>query len=295
MKQSLPHGSVLRALQVFHYLTPLLAAAIFGAASAVVFCTLQSSKKTPSNRTRHSTALSLTLTVSVSYVAECALYIVRALLQHGWWAPQDAILYVMISVLVWGCIFLVLQESKAPVWNPYVLSWICGFGLEIIVCTLSTVAFPREDNFDNVRLALQALRIFILFVLSGNGILLAYRGGKGEDQRDDERQPLLSNASVRASGSGGGSDGGEDSEDDNKKLKEQQRKRLEEQGGWLGYLKGFLIFLPYVWPSKDRRIQLYIVLIGLYLVAQRLLNVLIPRQLGIIIDKLSLTSGIGQL
>lgn len=154
----------------------------------------------------------------------------------------------MTSVLVWGCIFLVLWESKAPVWTPYVGSWLCGFGLEIIVCTLSTVALPREDDFDNARLALQALRISILLVLSGYGILLAYRGGKGEGQRDDERQPLLGNIeNCRATTSENGgdeSDGEGDSKDDNKKLKEQQRQRLEEQGGWLGYLKGFLIFLP---------------------------------------------------
>lgn len=306
--------SVLRALEAFRYLTPLLVAVFFGAASAVVFCTLQSSKKTTSSKSRHSAAIWLTLAVLVSYIAESALYVFRALVQHGWWAPQDAVLYVMTSVLVWGCIFLVLWESKAPVWTPYVGSWLCGFGLEIIVCTLSTIAFSREDDFDNARLALQILRIFILLFLSGNGILLAYRGGKWEGQRDEERQSLLGNTqnsgartsesemgygttpkNSKDNESGDESDGEEESEDDNKKLKEQQRKRLEEQGGWLGYLKGFLIFLPYVWPSKDRRMQLYIVLIGLCLVAERFLNVLTPRQLGIIVDELSSTAGTGQL
>jgi len=314
MGQILHNVSILRALEAFHYLTPLLVAAFFGAASTVVFCTLQSSKKISSSKSRHSAALWLTLAVLVSYVAESALYIFRALVQHGWWAPQDAVLYVMASVLVWGCIFLALRESKAPVWTPYVGSWLCGFGLEIIVCTLSTIASPRQDDFDNARLALQTLRIFILLFLSGNGILLAYRGGKGEGQRDEEQHSLLGdtqNGSARTSesemgygttpknsngnGSDDESDSEEDSEDDNKKLKEQQRKRLEEQGGWLGYLKGFLIFLPYVWPSKDRRMQLYIVLIGLCLIAERFLNVLTPLQLGIIIDKLTLTAGTGQL
>jgi len=161
---------MLQALQAFHYLTPLLAAAIFGAAFTIILCTPQPSQIPLSRKTRHLAALWLTLAVSVSYVAESALYIFRALIHQGWWARQDTVLYVMTSVLVWGCIFLVLWESKAPVWTPYVGSWLCGFGLEIIVCTLSTVALPREDDFDNARLALQTLRIFILLVLSGYGI-----------------------------------------------------------------------------------------------------------------------------
>ncbi|OCL06197.1 putative ABC transporter, partial [Glonium stellatum] len=309
MGQTSHNASVLRALGAFRYLTPLLVAAFFGAASAVVFCTLQSSKKLASSKTRHSTALWLTSAVLVSYVVESALYVLRALVQQGWWAPQDAVLYVMTSVLVWGCIFLVLWETKAPVWTPYVGSWVCGFGLEVVVCTLSTLTFPREDNFDNARLALQTLRIFILLILSGNGILLAYGGGKGEGQQDEEQQSLLGNAQNGSAtpsqgaaeygaipnNSNDNENGDEDSQDDNKKLKEQQRKRLQEEGGWLGYLKGFLIFLPYVWPSKDRRMQFYVALIGLCLVAERLLNVLTPRQLGIIVDRLSSTAGTGQL
>ena len=31
-----------------------------------------------------------------------------------------------------------------------------------------------------------------------------------------------------------------------KEIKEQQAKRLEEQSGWFGYLKSFMIFLPYL-------------------------------------------------
>ncbi|OCK76658.1 hypothetical protein K432DRAFT_385263 [Lepidopterella palustris CBS 459.81] len=305
------NASLLRALTAFHYLTPAAIASFAIGASAIAFCTLKSAKNPPRNKTRHSTAIWLTLAVTLSYTVEGFLYVLRALLQHGWWATQDAVLYVMGSVLVWACMFFMLLDTKAPVWTPYVGSWVLGFTLETVICTLSAIAISREDNFDNARLALETLRILILLVLSGNGLLLAYRGGDGPEQKDEESEPLLGSnlnggllseadtqyGTVTSSPKSDESDNEEEEEpeDENKKLKEQQRKRLEEQGGWLGYLKGFLIFLPYIWPSNNRIMQLYIVVIGLCLVAERILNVVTPNQLGVIVDKLSDTAGSGYL
>ena len=43
--------------------------------------------------------------------------------------------------------------------------------------------------------------------------------------------------------------------DRDKEIKEQQAKRLEEEGGWLGYLKAFAVFLPYLFPKDDWRVM----------------------------------------
>lgn len=47
------------------------------------------------------------------------------------------------------------------------------------------------------------------------------------------------------------------------------------------------IFFPYVWPVKHRGLQIRVVLVACCLLAKNSLNVLIPRQLGIVTDSLS--------
>ncbi|KAF2803840.1 uncharacterized protein BDZ99DRAFT_467954 [Mytilinidion resinicola] len=245
----------------------------------------------------------------MAYTAEGFIYVLHALTNHGWWASQDSVLYILASVLVWGCIYCMLYESKNPVWSPYVGSWVLGLVLEVVVCGLSIAANPPTNDFENIQLALQTIRIAFLIVLSTNGILLVFPPAKPAPQGDAERQPLLNGngtadgtdsetlyGTTPATSKNASDDEDEDEpEDRNKKIKEQQRKRLEEQGGWLGYLKGFLIFLPYVWPSKNRRMQLYICIIAFCILAERALNVLIPQQLGIIVNKLTDTEGTGEM
>ncbi|KAJ3957926.1 hypothetical protein N0V92_005513 [Colletotrichum tropicale] len=78
----------------------------------------------------------------------------------------------------------------------------------------------------------------------------------------------------------------EDDEDDSVSIKRRRAKRLKETGGWLGYIKDFAIFLPYLIPKKDRKVQLSIFLCLLSIAGRRVLNVLIPSQLGRVTDEI---------
>ncbi|CAK7211905.1 hypothetical protein SBRCBS47491_001282 [Sporothrix bragantina] len=72
-----------------------------------------------------------------------------------------------------------------------------------------------------------------------------------------------------------------------RKRREEMEKRLKENGNWFEYAKRFLIFYPYIWPVNNRGLQIRALLVGVCLLANNALNVLIPRQLGIIMDSLS--------
>ncbi|KAF2761435.1 P-loop containing nucleoside triphosphate hydrolase protein, partial [Pseudovirgaria hyperparasitica] len=74
-----------------------------------------------------------------------------------------------------------------------------------------------------------------------------------------------------------------------------QLRRVAEAGGWWGYIKLYAIFLPHLWPAKDRRMQLFLFAIGLTIIAGRAFHVLVPRQLGIVVDALTASSGTGIL
>jgi ATP-binding cassette, subfamily B, vacuolar membrane transporter HMT1/ACLQ len=60
---------------------------------------------------------------------------------------------------------------------------------------------------------------------------------------------------------------------------------------WWEYIKGYHVFFPYLWPSRDRRLQLIVVICFLIVIAQRIVNLLVPDQIGKIVDDLAGENG----
>ena len=56
---------------------------------------------------------------------------------------------------------------------------------------------------------------------------------------------------------------------------------------WWEYLSGYSLFFPYLWPSKSRRLQVVVIICFLLILLQRVVNVLVPHQVGVITDLLS--------
>jgi ABC-type bacteriocin/lantibiotic exporter with double-glycine peptidase domain len=49
---------------------------------------------------------------------------------------------------------------------------------------------------------------------------------------------------------------------------------------WWEYLRGYSLFFPYLWPSKSRRLQIVVVACFTLVILQRVVNVLVPIQVG---------------
>lgn len=70
-------------------------------------------------------------------------------------------------------------------------------------------------------------------------------------------------------------------------------ERLQKDGNWLTYLRGFAVFIPMIWPVNQPRLYLNMLGCGLCILCTRALNVLQPNQLRVIVN--ILTSGSGSL
>ncbi|PYH84320.1 abc transporter [Aspergillus uvarum CBS 121591] len=77
-----------------------------------------------------------------------------------------------------------------------------------------------------------------------------------------------------------------DDEEESDESDESRTSQLRKTGSWIAYLQNFKIFLPFLIPRKDRKVQACLLVCILCLIADRVLNVLVPRQLGIVADKL---------
>jgi hypothetical protein len=63
---------------------------------------------------------------------------------------------------------------------------------------------------------------------------------------------------------------------------------------WWEYLKGYRVFFPYLWPSKDCRLQIVVLICFVIVICQRYVNLMVPHLIGSIVDNLS-GEGTGKL
>lgn len=62
---------------------------------------------------------------------------------------------------------------------------------------------------------------------------------------------------------------------------------------WWEYIRGYSLFFPYLWPAKSLRLQITVVVCFTLVMIARVINVLVPYQVGVITDKLSGEDGDG--
>ncbi|KAF2194175.1 hypothetical protein K469DRAFT_689218 [Zopfia rhizophila CBS 207.26] len=260
-------------------------------------------KSSPLTFKRRRISVSFMSIIILSYFAQLLYYLNRTLADDDFSAPQHTVIHALGSLLVWVPLTFSLLKSKAVLWHPYFGSFAVEFLFETTLCILGGVSLSTNDRFGNIPLSLSSLRAIISLGLVIDGFLI-FRRNRDEKHTDEEGQSLLgkpvNGSAITPNGDTGygainqepDEDSDSDSDDRDKEIKEQQRKRLEEQGGWLGYLKGFAVFLPYLWPKDDWRIMTCLAVRALYVIQGRFLNVLTPRQIGIITDKLTSGSGV---
>jgi hypothetical protein len=88
------------------------------------------------------------------------------------------------------------------------------------------------------------------------------------------------NANQRRYGSTGGAD---DSEPQKPTV---DSTTVPPKSGW-EYLNDYSLFLPYMWPSKSCHLQIVVIACFALLILQRIVNVLVPAQVGAIITALA--------
>lgn len=170
----------------------------------------------------------------------------------------------MASIIVFGVQCLALTDSKFPVWYPYYGTWFVGLLVELFLIVVPNIFEPPKHVFDFAILAVQILRICAFIVLPS-----LYFGLRNDDKEyehsDIESQSLLQKKSRKKpsseastmNGNGYGTttaniqdsdttDNSSDSSEDSwlaRQRKSQAKidKRLEQDGNWFTYAKGFSV------------------------------------------------------
>ncbi|KAK4042510.1 hypothetical protein C8A01DRAFT_13893 [Parachaetomium inaequale] len=162
--------------------------------------------------------------------------------------------------------------------------------------TIEAVAGGRTKEQTGL-LAVQFTRLLLIVCLLADCVSRFARR-KQKDGSTEEGSPFLSDGTGSPSygstdrlpiGSDSTSDSGgddQDEDDEDGDGKDVRATQLRKSGSWTVYLQHFKIFLPHLIPREDPKVQACVLLCVLCLVGDRVLNILVPAQLGLIADKL---------
>lgn len=286
-------------MPILHYAYPITVFFYYIVTLSVTICSLQARREATksSQHARRRLITALLGSLVVSFLLEVICLAIQTLLSTADNPTQAAIVSCLSLILVFGTQLALLIDTSHPVWYPYYGSWIIAIVFEFIISFLTFDAYLEERNsspIGYVHLTIVSIQNLILVSIL---ILYLVPGGATAALADDtERQPLL--AQENGSAANGKSYGGTatskaDSvelpwERVDRQIRENMKKKLENDGNWLTYVKRFKVFLPYIWPVGHIDLQARAILVGLCLLGGNALNVLIPRQLGRVMDCLSI-------
>ncbi|UPX20386.1 uncharacterized protein EKO05_0010619 [Ascochyta rabiei] len=295
-----PPASLYPAMALLDYVHAPFVGFFFLGATAFSLCILQ--KPIAVSYKRRRGVLAIVFLILVSYITEVLYYFSRSLADAQYTPPEPAAICCLGSILVWGPISYFIWTSKSLRWHPYFGAFVLHFAFETTTCLMSAASIPEKDRSGNLPFVLGCIRGLVsLFLLLDSFVITLTR--HADKSIDEESQPLLPETADSAAAQNGSAGYGtveqipsddeeETPKDKDKELKEQQAKRLEEEGGWFGYLKSFAVFLPYLFPKNDWKVMGALGVRLVHMLAERALNLLTPRQLGIITDQLTQDTGV---
>ncbi|KAI1172610.1 hypothetical protein F4777DRAFT_590427 [Nemania sp. FL0916] len=318
-------GTLHHAQDILHYVYPLAVFVYFIASSAVVLGTLQT-PSTKTSLTRFNAIWYSLLLFITLYGAQIVLKLIEILAWSHWPDQPSIIgllACVLIFGVQQNSFGDAAEIVWYPYYGSWLMA--CLFEpaiatIEFLIAYRMTT--DRLDAHDEVELPafvrLDAVLSVIRFAIMLSIVMTHFSSYKlmSQDASDAERSPLIAKSDVRLGNGHGSTDSGygTSSETANtdaantdatnteaadspteaeshwerrqRLLREKMEKRLQSEGSWIAYVKGFMIFFPYIWPVGNRRLQLHVGLVGLCLLAGNCLNFLIPRQYGAVLDSL---------
>ncbi|RKF56427.1 Heavy metal tolerance protein [Erysiphe neolycopersici] len=288
-------------VKTIHYAFPILALLYFLTASIIAFCTMHTAPIHQDNDyVGKKFIIAWISTVTFVYLPKKITQAIRHVAQGimtGIYLEQDEMVYMIMSGVTYGVEALVLIEYHHPSWHPYSVTWKFAFIVEFSLMIIHH-ASHCDPKFHMVSLFEQITRVSLFLILfihiyyhkiyrrylhlraEWKLIFSSKTGPKSINLEGFPAfYPSTNGESINKNGSSKQDEKNELSSMQYGELNRNTGKQVNEAENW--------IFLPYIWPFKEKKLQLRAVLVIFCLVGSSILNVLVPRQMGAMIDSLT--------
>ncbi len=223
----------------------------------------------------------------------------------------------MVGTFVFYSIILIsLLDTKPAPTIAHLITWALALPLELIILESSLVVYTSEHrepkagdpqggklrhgitHWEVIEVVIDLVRIIFILGLIFFYVVASFirqRSVKKAQEADadgpSESAGLLAEEGHGENGSatapGYGSTPAAKSSDSDKTPDAWSRPTEAPAKSWWEYLKGYSIFFPYLWPSKELHLQLVVVVCFVLVAIQRVVNVMVPVQVGVITNQLS--------
>jgi ATP-binding cassette, subfamily B, vacuolar membrane transporter HMT1/ACLQ len=175
-------------------------------------------------------------------------------------------------------------------------TWVLALVLELTRLATFLAVNQRKhplDGWQTLEVLINVLRVlFLLALVIFYFLFTVILKNKRPGSSTEEAAPLLangfqSNGSASRNGNYGSTHGARKDTVDEDDQPGWVRPEKTPSRSWFEYIRGYSVFFPYLWPSKDRRLQIVVVICFCLVLVQRGVNVLVPYQIGVITDELS--------
>ncbi|KAF2110999.1 hypothetical protein BDV96DRAFT_603592 [Lophiotrema nucula] len=254
----------------------------------------------------------ISLAAAFTFIGNAVVVMVHALTarKEHWWCGQSVVIYLVGSFFVY-CLFPIsLVDSKPSPTFVHFASWSIALVLEIALlgCSLAIYTHPHKEKsprthyrfhmteWEATEIAIDLLRIVFLLALVAFYLVFVTWHHKKKRQESGSSSETASLLGIdRENHTGNGHANGSYGSTHPVGGKHQHtegappawsRPTAAPARSWWEYLKGYRVFFPYLWPSKDRRLQLVVLACFLIVMTQRVVNILVPDQLGKIVNDL---------
>ncbi|KAI4615786.1 hypothetical protein J4E90_010274 [Alternaria incomplexa] len=259
----------------------------------------------------------VSLATAFTFVGNSVVVVAHALAEaeQHWWVGKAAVIYLVGAFFVY-CLFVIsLLDSKPSPTEAHLATWSLATVLEIALVALSfsiythphkepTVGTPAKrlrfgmTEWEAAEVAMDLLRIVLLLALIAFYVLFVIvpqRKSRQESGSPSENTSLLGSAEQNGHAENGHANGSYGS------VHPTGGKHQHTEGAppawsrptgaparsWWEYIKGYHVFFPYLWPSKDRKLQLVVIACFMLVLGQRVVNVLVPDLTGEIVKRLN--------
>lgn len=229
-------------------------------------------------------------------------------------------IYLVGSFMVYILLLIQMIDSRPSPTIAHFVSWLAAVLMELILLGASFAVYTaahREpkvghphggklrrqmSEWEITEVIIDVVRIFFLVGLVIFFALFVYLQGasrkKAETAQDDpeERTSLLANGHT-ANGSATGSSHGYGAVEQNGKPHGPhghdeapagwEKPKQTPTRSWWEYIRAYGMFLPYIWPYKNRMLQVNFVVCILIVMLQRAVQLVVPIQAGVITNILA--------
>ncbi|KAI9371655.1 hypothetical protein BJX61DRAFT_16878 [Aspergillus egyptiacus] len=255
----------------------------------------------------------LSLGILVTFVAEAAIVVAHVMIARSeqWWCGQAVVIYVVGSFFDYAIILVSLIDTDPSPTFAQFIPWLIAAPVELAILglSLSTYSHPHHEpvvgdptggrlrrgitTWEAAGVVCNSVRLLILFVLvmlytcSSLNFQSAARKANRMHAHDPAETTGLLDSDGRNGHAYGSTNGTSGNHQESKPADPWVRPTTVPSTSWWEYLSGYSLFFPYLWPSKSRRLQFVVLICFLLVVLQRVVNVLVPYQVGVITNSLS--------